>query len=237
MAIRDIATGALSGALSAAPTGNPWLIGGSALAGGIGGGLQRRSKFSPVPYRRALRKLRRQLRMDADRDANELSSQLGSAFAARNISGGVKEGIIAGNRRLRQQAADSQIAQLEYNTEIGIADAQLAEQLQSDQAFNADIATVLGQGSAFVTALANPSTNDPPALRKLRTALNMENVDPIDLKSIFGDNAIDIGGGLQVTKDSWMGKAFSQNSEWLTALGEEWQGGLKGLYDLLKGVK
>lgn len=228
--LRKFITGAGSGALTAAPTANPYLIGGAAIAGGALNAVQSDSQFNPQPYRSALRRLRRSGMRRARRTADEAGSQLGSSLAARGLGdSGLGVGIIEGNRQRAFQQAEDRYSDLEAQVELEIADAQAIQQRQSADAFNREITALGLQGAGFLQTLGNPQPTDNPALRKIRDAFGIPNAEPFDINSFLGggtqhnESYIDLGAGFSVRRDSPIGQIANTSTEFarqmLEALG------------------
>ena len=144
----------------------------------------------------------------------------------------MRQGIIEGNKLAVRQDTEDHLAELEFMSEIQIADRIQAQKQQRSADTTGDLTAIGVQGAQLIDRLSNPSPFDSAGIRKLRDYLNLENIDPIDLESLFSDN-IDLGGGFSVKKDSPLGSIFSTSSDFVKELSEGYAGGLKGLIDIL----
>lgn len=234
--LRKLLTGAASSGLSAAPSGNPYLIGGAAIGGGILNALTPERKFDAQKYRSALDKLRASTMARADRRANERGSSARSDFASRGISGGVAEGVIEGSRRMERQNAQNQMDALEFDLETDIADVENTIADQNRQELTGELVSIGTQGSQLLSRLSNPSPFDSEGLRKLRSFVGMENVAKLDLQDIINGDDIDVGGGIKIKKDSNAGKLYSTSSDFFKALGNAYGPGLESFLNLLDPV-
>ena len=80
----DAFKGGTQAALLTAKTGNPYVIGGSALVGALAQGYSSESdKIDPAPYRRAMERLRKTTRGRTNRAKKESSSQLATNLRSR----------------------------------------------------------------------------------------------------------------------------------------------------------
>lgn len=232
---RRFITGLLSGGIAGAKTGNPYVAAGGALLGGALSALAPTDEYDAGNIRRAQSRYRDTLLRQGRETANEVGSQFGSNHAARGLQGGLSQGIIAGNRRQVQQSQLDKVAELDYRTEMGIAAGENQANLANIARDRQDVSAVAGQAFGLVNSLSNPRHDDPQGIRKLRTALKMKNVAPFDLEKVLGMDSVDIGGGIQVRRDSPVGKLFGMNSSFWNELAKTYSGGMHGLVKLLNG--
>lgn len=226
--------GALSGGLSAAPSGNPYLIAGSALAGGVLNELQPDYEYDPTATRSALDRLRSARMNRANRVADEVGSRTGSQLAARGLQDtALGQGYTDAVRRMVTQGETDKMNELEAQVELQIADRMQQTDQMNVQSDREDLAALAGQGFGLVDRLSNPTAFDSPGLRKLRDVLKMENVDPIDIEGIIKESMVDLGDGNQVSRNSPLGQMFQQSSDFVKELAGQYAGGMKGLIALL----
>lgn len=227
--LRRFLTGAGSAGLATASSGNPYVIGGAAIVGGTLNALRDDPQFDPAPYRQAFRKAEAVALRRSDRRSREIGSQLGTDFNRRGISGGLREGVIQGNRRVSEQETLDTLALREADLELEIANAEQGVQNQISTDFNSELVALASQGSTLAQRVLNPQPfqNDPPAIRNIRDRLGIPNPEQIDYSQFF-----DIGGN-QVPKESGLGVLFSASQDYVRQLAENYAGGLEGLMQLL----
>ena len=153
------------GALAAAPSGNPALIGISAGVSALPALFTPERKFDPTPFRRALQRHATGVRRGARRAASETGATQGSSLAARGLGRSpLGAGIIAGQQRLALQRAEDQIAQAEGQLEMEIAQTQAGIEAAKQQEQIDDLLELSG-GAMGVGA--KTATTDSPLREKL----------------------------------------------------------------------
>ena len=185
------ASRAAQGALLAAPSANPYVIGGAALLSGAPALFEEDRKFDPSPFRKGFRKYATAKRSAARRTADEAGSQAGTFLASKGMSNSpLAAGIAAGQRRLALQRTEDMLGAEEGQLEADLA----AEQAEVDAANAQDMREdIQGVGSAALALTHNVATADSP----LREALGLPKLTP-DLAPII----IRTGGGDQGGGDS-----------------------------------
>ena len=156
---RKAGTNAFSAALAAAPTANPWVIGGSAVGGAVVGALSPKRTFDENPFRAALRKYKIGVRSGARRSAAEAGSQTGTALAAQGLSASpLGQGIAAGQRRLALQRGEDHINMAEGTLEADIAAAKESIRQANDAEFRSDLTGVATAGLALADNIATENS-------------------------------------------------------------------------------
>lgn len=225
--------GAISGGLTAAQTGNPYVIAGSALAGGILNELQPEYEYDPAAKRSALAQLRQARMNRATRYADEIGARTGSELSARGLQQtALGQGYGEAVRRQILTSESDKLNELEAQVELGIADQTEMSRQMNVQSDREDLAAIAGQGFGLIDRLSNPTAFDSPGLRTLRERLGMENVDPIDIQKLVENATIDIGG-TRVPRKSPLGEMAQTSSDFVSELAKEFAGGLQGLIELL----
>ena len=176
-------TNAASLGLSAAPTANPWVIGGASLLG-LGTGLVSPERtFDPSGLRQAFKGYEQGLRSSARRSAAEAGSQIGTGLAAQGLSNSpLGQGIIAGQRRLGLQRAEDQINTARSSLEADIATAQEQIRQANENEFRNDLTGVSEAGLALTD---NVLTQNSPLREKLGLPKIESSADQL-LRNIFG---------------------------------------------------
>ena len=229
--LRNFLAGAASGALSTASSGNPYVIGGGAVVGGTLSALQEDPYYEDEYARRAaFNKVRSNTLRRARDQANEVGSAYGTRFANRGISGGVREGVIQGNRRMIQQSANDKLAEMEFALEMDIANRREMKDEQARQRWNRQLAAIATQGSQLANQVFNPDqfTVDSPGVLKIREALGIETPEKFDINQYFEVN------GQKIAKNSSLGVLYQSSSDFVKQLSESYFGGLKGLGEILR---
>jgi len=122
---RKIITGAGSGALAAAPSGNPYLIAGAAIAGGVPGLFYEEREFDPNPFRRGFQRYARTARRRGRRATREVGTRTQTNMAARGIGGSeLAASITSGAERATAQHVEDRIADRHAALEDNIAHAE-----------------------------------------------------------------------------------------------------------------
>ena len=231
--LKNFLSGAASGALSTAPSGNPYLIAGSALFGGTLGAFQDESRYDAGPARAAFRRVEDSALRRSARMSREIGSGLGSQFNARGIQGGLRQGVIRGQQRFSEQATLDRLAELEYGLERDIANAQSARDEQARVNWNNQLASIAAQGSTLAQDILNPDVfkTDAPGITAARRALGITDPDKINVKDYF-----DIDGQ-KVRKNSALGALVSVSSDFAKQLAEAFGVDLTDLGKYLGGGK
>ena len=212
--LKNFLAGGLSGALSTAKSGNPYLIAGSALAGGTLGALQDASGYDGSAERAAFRRLEDNALRRSRRVSREIGSGLGSQFNARGIQGGLREGIIRGQQRFSEQQTLDRLAEMEYGLERDIAAAQSRADEQARINWNNQLATIAAQGSGLAQDILNPDPfkQDAPGITAARKVFGIDDPEKINIQDYF-----DIDGQ-KVRKNSPLGVIVSTSSDYAKQL-------------------
>ena len=170
--------GTAQGALTAAPSGNPYLIGGSALVGGLAQGFSKPKPFNAAPYRDAMRRLRRNMRQRAARDKREVASQTATMLNSKGLDGSaLGVGIAAGNQRMIDQKTNDYLNQLESDLEFHIADTQTGIDRRWDAQKRQNTLNLGLTGIGLIRDIYTPDANDTQFLKDLQTKLGLETYD------------------------------------------------------------
>ena len=174
MGFRDALIGAGSGALQAAPSGNPWLIGGNAAFQGILAGASGDEKFNPAPFRDNFNKYRQKTLNDLNPYMDEVGSKAGQSLAARGLGNSpLAVGIAQGSRRKLYGDALRGLNKEEAAMERDIATGQLVDDRQRRNRNQRALMGLAAQAGGLTNTLSNPSPNDPKGIRKIREKLGM----------------------------------------------------------------
>ena len=162
---RKAFTGALSGGLAAAPTANPYLIGGGALLGGVLGALSPERTFDPSPFREALKKYNLGISRSARRSAAEAGAQSAVGMAAQGQSASpMGQALIVAHRQRQLQKGEDQKNFAEGKLEADIATAEESIRQANEQEYRDDLKGVAQAGLALTD---NISTQNSPLRAKL----------------------------------------------------------------------
>lgn len=170
--VGSFASRAAQGAILAAPSANPYVIGGAALLSGVPALFEEDREFDPKPFRKGFQKYATARRSAARRTADEGGAQAGAMLAARGMSNSpLATGIAAGQRRLALQRTEDILGAEEGQLEADLA----AEQAEVDAANAQDLRDeIQGVGSAALALTHNVTTTDSP----LREALGLPKIAP-----------------------------------------------------------
>ena len=143
-------TNAGSAALATAPSGNPFLIGGTALVAGVSGYMQEPRTFDPNPFRRALKTWSQGTRRRGRRAAQEAGVRSSARLSAKGVGGSeLAASITHGAERAAMQHAEDLITDRTAEVEDNIAHAQLYVDEANRAEMNRDWQ---GLASAAITA-------------------------------------------------------------------------------------
>ena len=223
---KNFLVSAASGALQGAPFGPKGVVAGAAVGGGLSL-LQDEPQYDASGRRKAFKRLEKSALARSRRRSQEIGSQLGTDFAGRNIGGGMRAGIIAGNQRASEQATLDRLTELEFGLENEIIDAEFAVEEQARIRGNNAVAALAQQGSAFAQQILNPDpfTQDSPTILAIRKRLGIETPEKITMQDYF--NIAD----RRVPRDSGLGMIASTSLDFAKQLGELW--GLDELWEIL----
>ena len=183
------ASRAAQGALLSAPTANPYVIGGTALASGLPALFEEDREFDPKPFRKGFARYAAARRSAARRSADEAGAQAGALLASKGFaaSSPLTAGITAGQRRLALQRTEDILGAEEGQLEADLA----REEAEIDAANAQDIRDELqGVGTAALALGHNVATKDSP----LRELLGLPQITPDPAPIIIrtgGDNTPD----------------------------------------------
>ena len=170
----DALRGGAQAALLTSKSGNPYVIGGSALVGAIAQGSSAPEKIDRAPYDRAMRRLRKSLRGRANRAKSESSAQLATNLRSRGLDGGLAQGIAEGNRRMIQQRADDFIGEQEANLEMSLADAEVGLERSTEARRRQDTANLGIAALGTIDDIADPDEFDTPFIQSIQQKLGIE---------------------------------------------------------------
>ena len=235
--IKKVLQGAASGALAGASTGNPYVIAGGALVGGVGGALEKAPPRIGQAELDALADLRDIRMRRAGPRADETGYQAEQFLAARGLGDSALGDSIARAEHNRVISDErDKLNELEAKVRLDIAGRQSDIDAQAIAETNADTAEIFASGFGLVNQLYNPTQFDQPGIRKIRDLLGLENVPQFDLTELLKQrhNSIDIGGGFRVDRNSLAGKLFTKSGDYLNEIASAFPGGMQALGDLLE---
>ena len=170
--------GGIQGGLTAFPSGNPYLIAGSAAASGLAQGFSKPNKFNARPYRNAMSRLRRNMKRRAARDKREAASQNTTYLNSKGLDGtALGAGIAAGNQRMIDQRTNDYLNQLESDLEFQIADAQTGIDRRWDAQKRQNTMNLGLTGVGLIRDIYTPDSDDTQFLKDLQTKLGLETYD------------------------------------------------------------
>lgn len=157
-------TGALSAGIAAAPSGNPFLIGGSAIAGAIPGLLEEEYEFDPNPFRKGFDRASRAARRQSRRAAEEVGNSSRASMQSKGIGGSeLAQSLTAAGQREMRQKTEDRIAKGRADLEDNIAHAETYIDMKNQTEDRRDLAALGGNivSTAHKFAKDNPFERPP----------------------------------------------------------------------------
>lgn len=172
--------GGIQGGITAAPSGNPYLITASAIASGLSQGFSKPEDFNAQPYRNAMRRLRRNIRARSARNKREAASQNASYLNSKGLDGSaLGAGIAAGNQRMIDQKTNDYLNQIESDLEFSIADKQTQIDRQWDARKRQNTMNLGLSGVGLIKDIYTPDADDTEFLKDLQGKLGLETHDDV----------------------------------------------------------
>ena len=161
-----------SGAIGAAPSGNPFLIGGAAIGAALPALFVPKRKFNRMEYLKAFEKYETAARNSARRTADEAGSGTGAQLAAQGVGGPIAAGITAGQRRVSLQRTDDQVNEFRGQLELELANTEAGIKTQEQEELRRDLIDLSGASVITASKIASefklPISEQSPLTQKVK---------------------------------------------------------------------
>ena len=180
-----------SGAVQAAPSGNPLAIGGNAAIQALLGGFTGNEKFDPKPYLKDFQDYKTDALKDLAPLTREAVSGVNQDMASRGLGySPVAAGIAAGNQRALQTDALRQLRGQEHTLRQDLKQAEMVDQRQRSSADKSAILALLGQvGGLSADVLSGQPTNKQ-GITNIRSWLGLPDSKPTDMEGLTDAQSI-----------------------------------------------
>ena len=180
--------GAAQGGLQAAGTGNPYLIAGNTALQGLLGGMSGQADFDPAPFLNQFRDYKESVLADLGNQTRDITSGVNSDLASRGLQHSpMGAGIVAGTDTALRTSALRQLRDQEYNLNMQLSRADLANERQQKVGDQAALRALIGDVGNVAADVITGDQSTQPGIRGIREILGMPTAKMVGEEALAGD--------------------------------------------------